>query len=97
MRDLIGFGEIGVEVVFAVEFGERSDGAVQIEGGFDGGFDSGGIGDRESAGQAEADGTDVGIGGIAETISAATEHFGGGVKLDVDFEAYDGLEFRHRS
>jgi hypothetical protein len=47
---------------------------------------------RQGAGQAEADGADLGVGRRAELRWAAAEHLRRGVQLDVDLEAQGGVE-----
>ena len=49
------------------------------------------VGDGQDAGQAQADGADVGIGGRAEFIGAAAPHFGFGFELDVGFQPDDSF------
>ena len=111
LRDLVALGQIGIEIIFAGEARMFVNGAVQGERGAHGHFHGALVQNRQRAGQAEADGTDIGIGRIAEMRGAAAEDFGVGQKLDVDFQADDGLvfgeefgghggfggEFRHRS
>src|SRR5882762_3582037 len=70
------------------------NGAIQRERGAHGHFDGALVQHGESSGQAEADGADVGVRGITEARGAAAEDFGAREKLDVDFEADDGLVSR---
>ena len=70
------------------------NGAIQGERGAHGHFDGTLVEHGESAGEAEADGADVGVWGIAETRGTAAEDFCAREELDVDFQADDGLVFR---
>src|SRR6266478_5190459 len=69
------------------------DGAVERERGAHGHFDGAFVEYRESAGEAEADGTDVRVRRIAEARRTAAEDFCAGEELDVNLEANDGLVF----
>jgi hypothetical protein len=70
------------------------NGAIQRERGAHGEFDGAFVQNRQSARKAEADRANVGVGRIAEAVCAGTENLGVGQKLDVDFQADDGLVFR---
>src|SRR5437899_11182325 len=85
LRDLIALGQIGIKIIFAGEAGVLVNGAVDGERGAHGHFDRALVENRESAGQAEANRADVGIGRIAETRGTAAENFRFGGELDVDF------------
>ena len=70
------------------------DRTIQRERGAHGQFDGAFVQDRQSAGQAEADRANICVGRIAKAVRAGAENFGVGQKLDVDFQADDGLVFR---
>ena len=93
LGDLVALGKVGVEIIFAGEAGVFVDGAVEGERGAAGHFDDALVQDGKSAGQAEADGAGVGVGGVAEAGGAGAEDFCFGEELGVDFEADDGLVF----
>ena len=94
LRDLVALGQIGIEIVFAGEARMLVDGAIQGERGAHGQFDSAFVQNRQRAGQAEADRAHIRVGRIAEAVGAGAENLGVGQKLDVDFQADDGLVFR---
>ena len=91
LRDLVGLGQVGIEVVLAVEDGALGDAAVEGQG------DAGGVlhrllvGHRQHARMPQADRADVGVGRLAEGDLAAAEHLGAGAQLHVDLEADDGF------
>jgi hypothetical protein len=93
LGDLVALGEVGIEIIFAGEAGVFVDGAVEGERGAAGHFDDALIQHRKRAGEAEADGAGVGVGGVAEAGGAGAEDFCFGEELGVDFEADDGLVF----
>jgi len=76
LGDLVALGEVRVEIIFAGEARMLVDGAVQGEGGAHGHFDSALVQDGKGPGQAEADGTDVGVRWIAETRGTSAENLG---------------------
>src|SRR5213082_1098029 len=94
LGNLVALGEVGVEIVFASEAGMVVDRAVQGERGAHGHLDGALVEHGQSAGEAEADGTDIGVGRIAEASGAAAEDFCAREELDVDFQADDRLVFR---
>ena len=61
--------------------------AVQREPDPDGRLDGGLVGDRQAAGQAQADRADLGVGLGAEVGRAAAEHLGARAQLDVRLQA----------
>jgi hypothetical protein len=91
LRDLVALGRVGVEVVLAREDAGLADLAVDGLGREHGELDAFAVEHRQRAGQAEADGADVGVGLAAVLVDAAAEGLGLGEQLDVDFEADDGL------
>ena len=66
--------------------------AIQGQGSFDGHFYRGFAHDRESAGESQANGADVGVGGSAETGGAAAVDLGAGGELDMDLGSAIELE-----
>lgn len=93
LRGLEVLRQIGVVIVFAVEFAEAGDLAVQCEAGADSVFEDFLIQDRQHARQAETDRAYIGIRICAEGCLAAAEDFGGGLKLGMDFKADDYFIF----
>ena len=86
LGDLVIFGHVRIEVVFAVEFAEFGNGASGEQTGFDRGVDRLFIGDGQDAGIAHADGADVGVGFGTEFIGTGAEHFAGTANLGVYFQ-----------
>ena len=93
LGNLVALGEVGIEIVFASEAGMVVDRAVQGERGAHGHLDGALVEHGQSAGEAEADGTDIGVRRIAEASGAAAEDFCAREELDVDLQADDGLVF----
>ena len=93
LGDLVAFGQIGIEIIFAGKTRMSVDGAVQRKRGAHGQFDGALVQNRQRARQAEADGTDISVWRIAEVSGAAAENLGVRQKLDVDFQTDDGLVF----
>ena len=93
LRGLEILRKIGVIIVFAVEFAEAGDLAVQSKTGADSVFEDFLIQDRQHARQAETDRAYIGIRICAEGCLAAAEDFGGGLKLGMDFKADDYFIF----
>ena len=91
LRDLVGLGQIGIEVVLAVEDGALGDAAVEGQRDARGVLDRLLVGHRQHARMAQADRADVGVRRLAEGDLAAAEHLGAGVQLHVDLEADDGF------
>lgn len=98
LGNLVGFGEVWVEVVFAVKFGNVVNFAIKSQAQFDTGFDGRLVRYRKGTGETETNRTGMGVRLDLKVSSvAAAEHFGFGFWLDVDFETDDGEEFRIRN
>jgi len=91
---LVALGEVRVEIILTCEAGVFVDGAMQGERSAHGHFDSALVEHGKSSGQAETDRANVGVRRVAEARGAAAEDFGAREKLDVDFQADDGLVLR---
>ena len=91
LGDLVALGEVGIEVVLAVEDRARRDLAAQRHPHHDPVDHGLGVGHRQRAGQAEADRAGARVGLLAEAQLAAAEHLRAGLELDVDLEADDGF------
>ena len=91
LRDLVALGRVGIEVVLAGEDAGlanlAADGLRREHRELDGLL----VEQGQRAGQAEADGADVGVGFAAVLVLAAAEGLGFGEQLDVDLQADDGL------
>jgi hypothetical protein len=94
LRNLVALGEVGIEIVLAGEARALVHGAVERERGAHGHFDGALIENGKCAGEAEADGANVGVRRIAEARRAAAENLRFGEELNVDLEANDSLVFR---
>src|SRR5207302_11515380 len=92
LADLVALGEVGVEVVLAVELGELLDLAVERHGRGQEQLDRPAVDDRQAARQPEADGAGVGVRGLAEVVgAAAAEHLGPRRQLDMDLHPDHGF------
>ena len=94
LRDLIALGQVRVEVILAGEAGMLVDRAVQRERSAHGHLHGAFVEHWQSTGEAETDGTDVGVWRIAEARRAAAKDLRPGEELDVDFQTDDRLIFR---
>ena len=84
LRDLIPLHEVGIGVVLAIEFGVVRDLAVERKPGHDREVDGLAVDDRQHAGHAQADGTDVRVGRRAGVVGAGpAEHLASGAELHV--------------
>src|SRR5579883_1690192 len=75
LADLVALGQIGIEVVFAVELGVRVDLAVQGESGANDMFDRLLVRNRQAAWHTEADRAAAGVRLPSELVFTAAEHF----------------------
>ena len=94
MRNLVGFGQVRIEVVLAVKFGVRIYLAVQREAGQNGPLNGLLVGDRQSTRMPETNGADGRVWLFVQLfvqIRTAAEHFAFGIELDVDFQADDDV------
>src|SRR5689334_4970197 len=91
LGDLVALGEVGIEVVLAVEDRARGDLAAQRHPHHDPVGDRLRVGHRERPGEAKADRAGARVGLLAEAQLAAAEHLRAGLELDVDLEADDGF------
>ena len=89
LRDLVGLGQIGIEVVLAVEDGALRDPAVERQSDARGVLHRLLVGHRQHARVPQADRADLRVGRLAEGDLTAAEHLGAGVQLHVDLEADD--------
>ncbi len=88
LRDLITFGQVGIEIVLAREDVELFDGAVQRQPGHDRHLDRAAIDHRQHARHARADGAHVRVGRLAvrHDDRAPAEHLRFGNKFGVNFQ-----------
>ena len=93
LRELVIFRRVGVEIIFPVELRVARDRTVEQITGQHGEAQRLFVGDGQHTGQAEADGTDVGVRLRAKQVGATAPHFGFGFKLDVCFQSDDGFVF----
>ena len=91
LADLIAFGQVGIEVVFAVEHVFPVDFRIQSQTQFDGFFNDFTVHYRQYARQRAFHYAGVRVGFCAECGRCAAEDFGFGVQLDVDFQADYGF------
>lgn len=89
LRDLVPLGKVWIEVVLSSEDRRLIDPASERKRRAYSRIDCRVIHDRQRAGQADADGTDVRVGRRAERCPASAEHFRMGAQLRVNLEADD--------
>ena len=88
LRDLVALGQIGIEVVLAVELRELRNLAIEGERGADGRLDRPSVDHGEGARESEADRAGVGIRRRRQVVGgAAAEHLALGQHLGVDLES----------
>ena len=87
LADLVRFGQIGVEIVFAVKFVVARNLAVRRQTRRNGKLDDLFVRHRERAGHARADRTGMRVGRAAEFGGAAAENLRPGRQFDVHFKA----------
>ena len=92
LGDLVALGEVGIEVVLAVEDRPRGDLRAQREAHHQPEVDGLGVGHRQRAGQPEADRARARVRLLAEAQLAAAEHLRARGELDVDLQPDDGFE-----
>ena len=95
LRDLIVFRQIGIKIVFTVEFIEFLDIAVQSKSRTDRKFHHLFVEHGQSAGHTQADRADMGVGFAAELSRAGAERFRICFKLSMDFQADNSSIFFH--
>ena len=91
LADLVRLGEVGIEVVLAVEDVARPHRAVQRQRDARGVLDGAPVDHGQRAGMRQAHRARVDVGLVALGDRAAAEHLGLRVELDVHLEADDGL------
>ena len=91
LADLVRLGQVGIEVVLAVEDVARLHRAVERQRDARGVLDGAPVHHRQRAGVRQADRAGVEVGLVALGHGAAAEHLGLRVELDVDLEADDRL------
>ncbi len=91
LADLVALGEVGIEVVLAVEDRPRRELAPERHADHQAEVDRLRVGDRQRARQAEADLARARVRRLAERQRAAAEHLRPRAELDVDLEADDRL------
>ena len=95
LRNLIALGQIGVEVVLAIELRELGDLAVQRECGTDGRLDRPPVDHWQGPRQPEADGARVRVGRRYEIVGRApAEHLALRQHLGMDLEPHDDFVAR---
>ncbi len=94
LGDLIGFGQVGVKVVFAILFRKAGDLAIQGQTSFDGVGHHLLIEHRQTAGQTGADRAALGVGGGAKGGGTVAEYLGLCFELGVDLQPDDHLVAR---
>jgi hypothetical protein len=87
LRNLVAFGQVGVEVVFAVEHRHRRDSAVERERGANHMLDGFFVGHGQHAGHPQADGAHIRVGQVAEARRARAEHLALRQELRVNLHA----------
>ena len=95
LANLIGFGQVGVEIVLARENRILIHGRVDCLREAHGFAHRLAVEHRQRAGQPEAGGADMAIGRIAEACGAGAENLGFGVELNMDFKPDNGLKRGH--
>ena len=95
LGDLVALGEVGIEVVLAVEDRPRGDLAAERQPHHQPEVDGLGVGHRQRAGQPEADRAGARVRLLAEAQRAAAEHLRARRELHVDLEADHRLVRRH--
>ena len=97
LAGLVIFRHVGIEVVFAVPFGNRGHAAAEHQAGKHGSLDGKLIEHGQCAGHTQAGGAHVGIRFITEPGLARAEHLGGGLNLAVNFQTdgYQVIRYRH--
>src|SRR3954464_15701782 len=86
LRDLVSFGEIGIEIILARENGGGMDTALERERGTDGQFDDVLVEDRKGTRKTETDWTDVRVRRSAKVRGTATKGLGSREQLYVHLE-----------
>ena len=93
LADLVGLGQVGVEVILTVEFVVLVDAAVQGEACADGILHDLAVEHRKGSGHTGADRAAVGIRRTSEFGGAGTEDLGLGGKLDMHLKTHDNFPF----
>ena len=91
LGDLVALGQVGIEVVLAVEDRARRELGAEREADHQPEVHGAGVGHGQAAGQPQADRAGARVGRLAEGQLAAAEHLRGGRELHVDLEADDRL------
>ncbi len=92
LGNLVAFGQVGVEIVFAGKDVVGVDGAVEGLPDHNRVFDGPAVDDRQRPRQPQADRTDVRVRRYPEKFGAtAAKHLAGGTQFDMDFHADDRL------
>ena len=93
LGDLVILRHVRIEIILPVKLGAAGDFAIQQQAGQHGQAQRLLVGDGQHAGQAEADGADVGVRRRAEFIGAAAPHLRFRFELDVRFQPDDRFVF----
>ncbi len=91
LADLVALGQVGIEVVLAMEDRPWRKLGAHGEADHQAVVDRPLVGQRQRPGQAEADRAGEGVRRLAEGQRAAAEHLRRGGELDVNLQADDGL------
>ena len=91
LRNLIALGKVGIKIVFACEDRLGIDAAVQRQGSLQSKFNCLPIQNRESAGEPETNGTNIGVGRSPKTGRTAAENLSPRGELNVDLQTDDRL------
>src|ERR1700716_1729111 len=93
LRNLIALGEVGIEVVLAVELAELGNLAAQRQGGANRELDAPTVDNRERPREGQADRAGVAVGLAVEVGGGAgAKHLAPRQQLGVDLEADDGFD-----
>ena len=95
LGNLVGLGQVGVEIVLPVLLGVFGNGAAGGHAGLDGILHHLLVQDRQRAGQSHTNRAALGVGRCAEPGGAATENLGLGLQLHMDLETHHHLIFCH--
>ena len=91
LRNLVALGQVGIEIILAGENRSFVDAAVQRHGRQRGELHCFAVQHRQRSRQTQADGTNIGVGRIAEMSGAGAEDLGRGQELDVHLQPDDRL------
>ena len=95
LRDLIGLGQVGIEVVFAVGLAETVDFTAKGRAHAHAGIHDRSVQHGQDAGKAHANRAAVGVRLRPELVFAGAEYFRFGVQFRVDLQTHDKLILSH--